>query len=628
MTTVKVSEKRIDWRIGTVSYIDQQQIKFQTVSEDITDRLLWGQLRHINSLNQYLFAYLGTSTKVVFKVTAIEESNRPYNQSTSENLSEEFTFTASPLGQISHNSYKPGVVDIPMVGSYIYACDTEDLSILFNCGGAETIGRLAGYQDVRPSVNLDDFFSGHTAVLGNTGSGKSTTVRLVLSKLLRELQSEKSRIKEEALFIVFDLHRDYESIMVQSKPGEDQRAVYYKSGSFHLPPGKLKISDWASILNPSQRIQKPLLERAIRYSRLDRTGQKKLCAVLASKALSSPNVDSHATRKVLLSSYAESIADTPYPPDDKIETLSIKGVGKQPTTVSALLQCYDLHYGNLPENLVPALQACFKFVIEDGDKQEKEKNPATVNIEDILNRRKYHKPLDSISMEDVKTALDFVFAEEEVKGNKQARSYSEGLVTQLNNLAEKYSENIFKTSETKSDSVSDILGKAKGCVVFDVSDMPDSDGLKLFSNYVAREMFERNRTAPNRFEQPVSLVFDEAHRYIREQDLTDDSIFNQIAREGRKFGTHLMMISQIPSELSKVVLSQTSAFIIHRIQNSVDLDYIKKNVPAISADQVKRLPSFAPGTATVLGSALKIPMELEVDGDYRDVTPKVSIFKK
>lgn len=104
-------------------------------------------------------------------------------------------------------------------------------------------------------------------------------------------------------------------------------------------------------------------------------------------------------------------------------------------------------------------------------------------------------------------------------------------------------------------------------------------------------------------------------------------MFNRIAREGRKFGIYLTAISQIPSELSRVVLSQTGTFIIHRIQNSYDLDYVRRNISSISNGQVMRLPAFAPGTATALGSSITVPLELQIDDDFADETPTIRMMK-
>lgn len=246
------------------------------------------------------------------------------------------------------------------------------------------------------------------------------------------------------------------------------------------------------------------------------------------------------------------------------------------------------------------------------------------DLEKIISDSGLTKEEHNVTIDDLVEALDFVFAEEEVRGNRQARSYSEGLVTQLNNLRDRYANNLFNQSH--GTSIESIIATEKGMLIIDVSEIVDEAGLKLFSNYIARKLFERNRLDADCRNHPAYLVFDEAHRYIRENDIQDDSIFNRIAREGRKFGISLIIISQIPHELSKVVLSQTGAFFIHRIQNSLDLDFIRRNVPAISVDQVARLPSFAPGTAVLLGSSLQIPVEVQVDGAFKNATPHVSMY--
>lgn len=620
-----------EWRIGTIIYVDQRQIRFRAVSSDITDRLLWGKFRHINSLNQYLFAYLNTDVKVIFKVVAIAEYEKPYGHEASNRFLDSYVFSAIPLGSINSDGYRPGVADIPMVGSDIYACDESELTVLFDCAERYSIGQLAGYRNIRPSLELDDLFGGHTAVLGNTGSGKSTTVRLLLSKLMEELVNRDSipYIKKDALFVVFDLHGDYKNMTKKYAEKDPKKVTYYEKGDYHLCPGELTIDDWSSILNPSQRIQKPLLERTIRYSSLNDDGMKKLYAGLAYQALEDTNADGHATRRILISKYVDLLGDDiNYPFEEEglltkffLNVPRSKPKCKKPENFKELFDLYNLYYGNLPDGLQVTLQRCFCHYLT-----KSYMSAGRPDINKVLDEKQFLKEPRDISMDDISRSLDFVFAEEEVRGNKQARSYSEGLVTQLYNLKEKYADNILRNSS--SNTVSSILNReTAGCIIFDVSGMPDSDGLKLFSNYVARTLFERNRQDDDYDEEPVYLIFDEAHRYIRQSDLTDDSIFNQIAREGRKFGVHLTIISQIPSELSKIVLSQTGAFIIHRIQNAIDLDYIKRNVPTISADQVSRLPSFAPGTAVVLGSAFQIPMELEIDGIYKDETPGVSMYE-
>lgn len=596
------------WLIGTICYMDQEKIRLRASRSDFSDRMLNGEPRHFNGLNQYLFAYLSISTKVIFRVVSAEEAERPYSDQPSSRFSTSYIFTATPIGEIEKSTYVPGVVDLPMVGSNVYACDESILKKVFCVREGVEIGSPAGYDSVRPTFDIDSLFSGHLAILGNTGSGKSSTARLLLDRVASLLDAENA-FDAEPRFIVFDLHGDYD-FLTRGGYGCTRRI---DADEYHLAPGELSMDDWSAILDPSRRIQKPLLERAVRYSHLNEEGKKKLFAAFAYTAIRDTSIDSHAARKFQVSKY--------YQPIEK-DLDAIRGQRSEPHSRARiahnLLASFNLDYGNISKDVVEGLESLLKEFIED-----EYMSNGLPNVERIL--CSYEKPEREVSISDVVDALDFVFDEEEVRGNRQIRSYSEGLVTQLRNLRERYSHDLF--SLERGESIAALLNKWRGILVLDVSQIIDEPGLKLFSHYVARTLFQASLDAGRGSSTPVYLIFDEAHRYIRDADLTDDSVFNRIAREGRKFGIYLTAISQIPSELSRVVLSQTGTFIIHRIQNSYDLDYVRRNIPSISNGQVMRLPAFAPGTATALGSSITVPLELQIDDDFADETPTIRMMK-
>ncbi|WEV74497.1 ATP-binding protein [Bifidobacterium sp. ESL0798] len=622
---MKVNES---WRIGTICYIDQQIIRFRAVTTDISDRLFAGDLRHINSLNQYLFSYLDMSVKVIFKIISVQEDEKPYSKDLGSKLSKKYVFTAIPLGELEGNHYKPGVTDLPMVGSDIFACDDRELKSIFATkqNNTATIGKLAGYNDVRPEINLDACFQGHMAILGNTGSGKSTTARLLLSRIAEKL-CDNTEIKDSALFVVFDLHGDYKVIFDKYHQKDDDKIHYYKAEDYYLTAGELKIEDWSSIVLPSERIQKPLLERALEYAKLSDTGKKQLYATFAFEAIHDTSVDSHAARRFQLMKYIRLIEPDLSPLCAQHDFSITKGSGYKQYEVKVekfkdLTDAFTLNYGEIDSKVIDALETLLSDFLTDEFMKDGYPDKQKILSEST-------KDIHDITISDVDNALDFVFDEEEVGGNRQARSYSTGLVTQLHNLNERYRNNLFDSKKENALAITNILEKDTGLLIIDVSGISDDDGLKLLSTFIARRLFKRNiDLGESRSDNPVSLVFDEAHRYIRQDAMESDSIFNQIAREGRKFGVNLTIISQIPNELSRVVLSQTSTFIIHRIQNSIDLDYIKRNVPAISSDQVARLSSFSPGTAVILGSSMEMPIEIQVDGTYKYSTPPISFLKE
>ena len=121
---------------------------------------------------------------------------------------------------------------------------------------------------------------------------------------------------------------------------------------------------------------------------------------------------------------------------------------------------------------------------------------------------------------------------------------------------------------------------------------------------------------------PVVLVLEEAQNYIQQQRFADEesiarSVFERIAREGRKFGLSLVVASQRPSGLSKTVLSQCSSFIVHRLQNPEDLRYFKEIVPGIYGPMLEQISALAPQTALVLGECVPAPVLVKI----RDAKP-------
>jgi DNA helicase HerA-like ATPase len=116
---------------------------------------------------------------------------------------------------------------------------------------------------------------------------------------------------------------------------------------------------------------------------------------------------------------------------------------------------------------------------------------------------------------------------------------------------------------------------------------------------------------------PVVLVLEEAHNYIPEKTKGESEsvskiVFERIAREGRKFGLSLVVASQRPSELSRTVLAQCNSFIVHRIQNPEDQEYIRKIVPSINEDILRQLPALAQQTALIFGDCVRSPALLRI----------------
>lgn len=157
-----------------------------------------------------------------------------------------------------------------------------------------------------------------------------------------------------------------------------------------------------------------------------------------------------------------------------------------------------------------------------------------------------------------------------------------------------------------------------GIKIINFSEVP-SDILPLIVSLVARLAFSVQQWTPNTLRHPIALLCDEAHLYIpqRNSGATADNIsldiFERIAKEGRKYGVSLVVISQRPSEVNKTVLSQCSNFISMRLSNAEDQAVIKRLLPDSLGGFADILPTLDTGEALIVGDASLLPSRIRVD---------------
>ena len=175
------------------------------------------------------------------------------------------------------------------------------------------------------------------------------------------------------------------------------------------------------------------------------------------------------------------------------------------------------------------------------------------------------------------------------------------------------------TSESLVALLRDFLGLGAEKVpitVIDLSPVP-FDVRPTVTAQIGRLAFEFNYWNPLYSEFPILLVCEEAHAYIkRETDVQFEGArksMERIAKEGRKYGVGLTMVSQRPHELSETVLSQCGTFICLRMTNPNDQDYTRKLVPEAERDLVNILAGLRRGEALVLGEAAPIPTRVLLD---------------
>jgi len=173
-------------------------------------------------------------------------------------------------------------------------------------------------------------------------------------------------------------------------------------------------------------------------------------------------------------------------------------------------------------------------------------------------------------------------------------------------------------SETMADLLREFVGVGthnSNVTVIDLSAIP-TDVRPAVCAQVGRLAFEFNYWNPRRREFPITLICEEAHAYIpREKNSQYEGTKRQmerIAKEGRKYGVSIGVVSQRPTELSETMLAQCSSFICLRTTNPDDQDYIRGLVPEAEGDLADILASLGRGEALILGEAAPLPTRVQI----------------
>ncbi len=158
---------------------------------------------------------------------------------------------------------------------------------------------------------------------------------------------------------------------------------------------------------------------------------------------------------------------------------------------------------------------------------------------------------------------------------------------------------------------------SKGCKILDFSEVP-SDILPIVISLVARLVFQVQQWSDRTERRPIALICDEAHLYLPNRAAADASEaralahFERIAKEGRKYGISLLIVSQRPSELSTTVMSQCNNVVAHRLANQVDKSAVSNLLPENLGSIQDLFPTLGVGEAIVIGDSCLLPSRIRI----------------
>jgi DNA helicase HerA-like ATPase len=232
-------------------------------------------------------------------------------------------------------------------------------------------------------------------------------------------------------------------------------------------------------------------------------------------------------------------------------------------------------------------------------------------LEEIRNKKKPKSLILEILREKIRSMISSGRSGRGIKIDPKAAS---GVLNRLDDLLENYGDVIDENMHTKLNYIIE-PGKLN---IFDLSEVDENGADAVVSHYLRRLIQERklwkSSGGEKGYPSPVIVVVEEAHVLIP-KDLNTLTKYwaSRVAREGRKFGVGLVLVSQRPKGLDPDVLSQTNNKIILRIVEPTDQKYVREASEQLSEDLVELLPDLNPGEAIVIGSMVKIPALVKID---------------
>ena len=566
----------------------------------------YDDIHYFAQLNSYVIVPY-QNYYIVAEVSGVREKdlNVPFSNPTEQILSKIQAgkyLEVLPIGTIKDDQFDFGVSVYPTLYSDVLYIKEQELDTIFKTNSSKKpiegtdkyrytslpIGKSIIFPDYEVKIDIDKFFGSHSAVLGNTGSGKSCTI----ASMLQTLYKLENNSATGSTFIFFDVNGEYKQAFKNLKDNKDIQVTNFSidteatNEKFQLPHWFLNIDEWALLLKASEKSQLPILRNALGFTQ--NLSQEIISHIYACNIM---YVYEHWESSVT----------------KRQRIISLIDKSKIAIDYSKL----DAKFGNFSNKQE---EDNFKISVKNYIKED-------VNIDLKFNS-------DYFEFKDLEQALENAILYEEYHGNKQIRDYCSSMITRFKSIKEREDFKFLTTTQNNKsidEYICSLLGiekqednaiKKNQVIIIDLNSAND-ETVEVISCVISRLIFEKLKTAKDRNQFPINLVLEEAHRYISTESgkIFGDAnrIFERIAKEGRKYGMFLLVSSQRPSELSRTVLSQCSNFIVHRIQNPEDLSHIRQITPHISETILKRLPSIPTQHALIFGHSVNLPTTFKVN---------------
>jgi DNA helicase HerA-like ATPase len=591
-------------RVGEVSGIDGRRV-YITVdkNKNSSDLLYDGKIIKNVSVGGYIEIAKGFLS-IIGKVDGERLEKEVLHQRSKQNALYELidknkrTLTISLLGYIGYDGkFKGGIKELPLIGNEAYILTEEKIhkihSLLKNDSPLYINIAKTDIEEIKVDLPIDGIFNSHIAIFGNTGSGKSNTLAILYQEMYKNLLDQDcDKFKNSCKFLLFDFNGEY--VGSDCITTNDHKTVYSLSTQRDNANDKIPINSddlldietFSILVDATEKTQKPFLRRTFalyRYVKQKDAPFEYLKGIFRRKVEDILRMTNKDIAYRLLDYITEALSQY-IDSEDEL----------------ALLRD-DLRFHDVNKS----------FYSQSGQQSNYfNAEPDKIRETNLYRKINELNEVESTLMDELIVFLHIQL----ITDLYQYKIQNDHVYPVVNRIKAK-KNSILRVFDT---GAQEDIWKEKNFLVINLHDV-NIDMKKTIPLLIAKKLYKKHKDEDNK--KTLNIIIDEAHNILSKQSFREAEewkdyrleTFEEIIKEGRKFGVFLTIASQRPNDISDTIISQAHNYFIHQLINERDLQTISKAVSYIDKITEESIPTLPVGTCIFSGIATPMPLKLKVD---------------
>lgn len=596
------------FKIGIVQSVSGREVKVRVDKQKNLPHIIYngaliknisvgGYIKIVNGFNVFIAKIDGEYITVDDKVSA-------NNYESAEDRVCRFLI-CSLLGYLTTSKFVRGIKQLPLIDNECYILSNEEFRKIHSFVNKETdkiieIGTLASDEYTPISLGVQKLFSSHVGIFGNTGSGKSYTLAKLYRQLFLKYEGSTS-FKQNSKFLFIDFNGEYsgKNAIVSGKQVYNLSTRKSKDKIPFPKEALLDLDTLCIFASATEKTQRPFINRCIEYYHFikDDNHLKNTLRLMVEEVL----LMADKTKSEQLLDYIEQIL---------------------PDYVDNNGQKRSLHSGLSYQNK-------YQYYFLGADTHN--------NLQDYPEKAKetlYYKQVDNyIHPESFIEYFIHIMYLKLIRDVLDNRAMNEHISPAINKL-----KSMVKDIGNLIDFDGDDFWHNNNIVVVNLDDV-NQDSKKMIPLLLCNNLYKNHKKQKENNLTYLNIIIDEAHNILsyqsnRESDTWKDyrlEVFEEIIKEGRKFGVFMTIASQRPSDISSTIVSQLHNYFIHRLVNDEDIEKVGQTISFLDKVSKESLPILSTGVCVIAGQLVEMPIVVQIgtiEDEFKPDNETIDIVSK